>query len=137
MRRRMGPRIRASLCAAAALLALACESPRPPAPAPTTRAPAAKPPPPPPSTPAPGGEKTAADPALQRDIVKLISECERSLGAAGRVIDTRFERLEDPTVVESWIVGRVGGEVVYLVKLTPGEQGVAVEVQCPPTPRVK
>ena len=102
-------------------------------------APAAKPAPPPAAPPsaAPGNEKTAADPTLQRGIAKLITECEQSQGSAGRVIDTRFERLEDVTVVESWIVGRVGGEVVYLVKLTPSEQGVQLEVQCPPTNRVK
>jgi len=69
--------------------------------------------------------------------VKLITQCERTLGAAGQVIDTQFERVEQQTVVESWIVGRVSGEVVYEVKLTPGADGVAVWVQCPPAPRVK
>ena len=137
-RRRTGGRI----CASLALLALACASERPPAaarPKPPP-APAAKPEAPP-SAPsalaAPGSDKTAADPALQRDIAKLIAQCEASLGATGQVVDTRFERVEDPTVIESWFVARVGGEVVYLVKLTPSEQGVQVWVGCPPKPRVK
>jgi hypothetical protein len=130
------------ICACIGLLALACASPPPRAPVRTAPPPppaTAKPAPPPAAAaPAsPGNEKTAADPALQRDVAKLIYQCEQRLGSAGRVIDTRFERLEDPTVVESWIVGRVGGEVVYQVKLTPSEQGVQVEVQCPPSPSVK
>src|SRR5262245_62732433 len=129
------------ICATGALLALACASERPPAPesAPPPRASA----PSPGAAEAPrpaatsGGEKTAADPALQRDVTKLIDQCERTLGAAGQVVDTAFERVDQQTVVESWIVGRVGGEVVYQVKLTPGADGVAVWVQCPPSPRVK
>ena len=114
--------------ATSALLALACASSPPPAP---------------PRQPVPGraaepaSEKTAADPALQADVTRLIEQCERTLGASGRVIDTAFERVDQQTVVESWIVGRVGAEVVYEVKLTPGEDGVAVAVQCPPSPRVK
>ena len=120
---------------------LACASERPPAPAAAPPARAAAPSPGPPASPPPaattGSEKTAADPALQRDVTKLIEQCERSLGATGSVIDTAFERLDQQTVVESWIVGRVGGEVVYQVKLTPGADGIAVWVQCPPSPRVK
>ena len=85
----------------------------------------------------PAHEQTAADPVLQLDITKKIDECERTLGAAGRVIDTRFERLEEPSVIESWIVSRGAVEVVYFVKLTPVAEGVEIAVQCPPKPRVK
>jgi hypothetical protein len=116
--------------AALAALALGCASP-PPAPAPPAK-PAAPPP-----TAEPGHEKTAADPALQLGVTKLIDQCEREHGAAGRVTDTRFEELVDQTVVESWIVTRDTAEVVYLVKLTPGAEGVEIWVQCPPKPRVK
>ena len=88
--------------------------------------------------PSPRTEKTAADPALQRDIGHLIEQCEQKLGAAGRVVDTRFELVEeDKTVVESWIVSRGELEVVYLVKLTPSPEGTEIAVQCPPKPRVK
>ena len=109
----------------AAALALACASP---ASAPPSPEPAAE----------PAHEKTAADPALQLDVTRLIDQCEQKLGASGRVIDTRFELLEEEkTVVESWIVARGALEVVYLVKLTPGPEGTEIAVQCPPKPRVK
>ena len=86
----------------------------------------------------PEHEKTAADPALQRDVTHLIDQCEQKLGAAGQVVDTRFELLEEEkTVIESWIVSRGGLEVVYLVKLTPSPEGTEIAVQCPPKPRVK
>ncbi len=88
--------------------------------------------------PEPAHEKTAADPALQRDVTHLIDQCEQKLGASGRVADTRFELVEeDKTVVESWLVSRGAVEVVYLVKLTPGPEGTEIAVQCPPKPRVK
>jgi hypothetical protein len=122
-------RVPVSSCGAAAWIALACAG-SPPAPAPTPPAKAA--------AAAPVHEKTAADPALQRDVTHLIDECEKKLGSAGRVVDTRFELLqEDKTVVESWIVSRDALEVVYLVKLTPTPDGTEIAVQCPPKPRVK
>ena len=127
----------ARICAvplAAALLACASEPARPPV---KQSAPAPAAPPAPPPADGSGSDKTAADPALKRDVEKLIAQCEQQLGTTGRVIDTHFERVEQQTVVESWTVARVGDEVVYPVKLTPGEQGVEIWVGCPPQSRVK
>lgn len=114
---------------ALAAFALGCASsgppPKPPA---AAQAPAAA---------EPSHEKTAADPALQQDVTKLIDQCEQRFSASGRVVDTYFERLEDQTVIESWIVTRGTNEVVYLVKLTPSPDGTEIGIQCPPKPRVK
>lgn len=122
--RRPGSGILRALGLGALLFALACASSQP-APAPA-------------AAPAPAGQKTAADPTLQRTIAGLIDQCEKRIGATGKVVDTRFVRLEDNTLVESWIVARGDEQVAYTVELTPGEKGVEVGIpDCPPKPRSK